>query len=312
MPRPSACTPRVAGRSRTGRDRRVYRLFVRHTENISSTLYAWQPKIRRARRPARGARRRLERRQPTTEAEFSEALRQFVVDTVTEKIEEKASSAQGRQDRAQGRAPRRAPRPADRAPRRARRVDAHRAGPAPPPLHAREIATVAFGIADAEGLEAVSMRRIATELGAGTMTLLPLRAHEGRAARARDRRGDGRGRRARRRAAPGRLARRDQHHRVAVHATRCAGIRGSSTSPTTRRSARTACGTSTSRCRPSRRCPAASPTSSTCITAVDEYVFGFCIHERSDFLDRRRDDGRDDRTTSRSSSRPATTRNSRR
>lgn len=34
-----------------------------------------------------------------------------------------------------------------------------------------EIAAVAISIADAEGFEAVSMRRIATELGAGTMTL---------------------------------------------------------------------------------------------------------------------------------------------
>src|SRR5215207_5547112 len=40
------------------------------------------------------------------------------------------------------------------------------------PAHTREkIAETAIAIADAEGFEAVSMRRIAAELGAGTMTL---------------------------------------------------------------------------------------------------------------------------------------------
>ncbi|WP_203914592.1 TetR/AcrR family transcriptional regulator C-terminal domain-containing protein [Rhizocola hellebori] len=41
-----------------------------------------------------------------------------------------------------------------------------------PPRHTRElIAATALAIADAEGIEAVTMRRIATELDAGTMTL---------------------------------------------------------------------------------------------------------------------------------------------
>lgn len=40
------------------------------------------------------------------------------------------------------------------------------------PAHSREqIAQVAIAIADAEGIEAVTMRRVAAELGAGTMTL---------------------------------------------------------------------------------------------------------------------------------------------
>lgn len=40
------------------------------------------------------------------------------------------------------------------------------------PRHTREqIAAAALAIADAEGIEAVTMRRVATELGAGTMTL---------------------------------------------------------------------------------------------------------------------------------------------
>src|SRR4030095_7141009 len=40
------------------------------------------------------------------------------------------------------------------------------------PAHTRErIAAVALQIADAEGVDAVTMRRVAAELGAGTMTL---------------------------------------------------------------------------------------------------------------------------------------------
>jgi AcrR family transcriptional regulator len=52
-------------------------------------------------------------------------------------------------------------------PRRARRA---RRG-AEPALSRHQIVGAAMRIADAEGLEATSMRRIATELGAGTMTL---------------------------------------------------------------------------------------------------------------------------------------------
>ena len=49
------------------------------------------------------------------------------------------------------------------------------------------------------------------------------------------------------------------------------------------------------------------------VTAVDEYVFGFCLHERNNLQRRRRPvRRRDDRATSTTSSRPATTRSSRR
>src|SRR5437016_6689746 len=42
----------------------------------------------------------------------------------------------------------------------------------PQPSHSRdEIAAAAVAIADAEGIEAVSMRRVAAEIGAGTMSL---------------------------------------------------------------------------------------------------------------------------------------------
>ncbi|ONH29556.1 TetR family transcriptional regulator [Pseudofrankia asymbiotica] len=47
-----------------------------------------------------------------------------------------------------------------------------RSGRGPEPAHSRaEIAAAAIGLADASGLEAVSMRRVAAVLGAGTMSL---------------------------------------------------------------------------------------------------------------------------------------------
>ncbi|MFD5433073.1 TetR/AcrR family transcriptional regulator [Kitasatospora sp. NPDC127067] len=47
-----------------------------------------------------------------------------------------------------------------------------RTGRGPRPAHSRDsIAAAAIGIADAEGLDAVSMRRVAAALGAGTMSL---------------------------------------------------------------------------------------------------------------------------------------------
>ncbi|MFE0463776.1 TetR/AcrR family transcriptional regulator [Kitasatospora sp. NPDC058965] len=47
-----------------------------------------------------------------------------------------------------------------------------RAGRGPRPAHSRDsIAAAAVSLADAEGLDAVTMRRIAAELGAGTMSL---------------------------------------------------------------------------------------------------------------------------------------------
>src|SRR4029453_12428834 len=47
------------------------------------------------------------------------------------------------------------------------------AGPAPPAARfsRRELAQTAIRLVDAEGLDALSMRRLAAELGAGTMTL---------------------------------------------------------------------------------------------------------------------------------------------
>jgi hypothetical protein len=50
-------------------------------------------------------------------------------------------------------------------------LDAAGARRAPAAYTREQIAETAIAIADAEGFEAVSMRRIAAELGAGTMTL---------------------------------------------------------------------------------------------------------------------------------------------
>ena len=56
-----------------------------------------------------------------------------------------------------------------------------------------QIAAAVVRIADAEGSDALSMRRIAAELDAGTMTLYHYAAHQGRAALVGHRRGDGGG-----------------------------------------------------------------------------------------------------------------------
>jgi AcrR family transcriptional regulator len=142
----------------------VYCLFVHHTKNNSSTLYDMATENpgghRRTPRPPRAA----------AEAEFSEALRQFVVDTVTEKIAEKAQ-------RQADKIAHKAAHHAEHFDRLNERLDALdvwtriEPGRRRPRFTREEIATVALRIADAEGLEAVSMRRIAAELGAGTMTL---------------------------------------------------------------------------------------------------------------------------------------------
>ncbi|HEY5014928.1 MAG TPA: TetR/AcrR family transcriptional regulator, partial [Acidimicrobiia bacterium] len=97
-------------------------------------------------------------------------LRQFVVDTVTEKIAEKAAKQADK-------IALKAAHHAKHLDRLTAHLDALDVWTRVEPGRRRsrftraEIATVALEIADAEGLEAVSMRRIATELGAGTMTL---------------------------------------------------------------------------------------------------------------------------------------------
>jgi AcrR family transcriptional regulator len=119
---------------------------------------------RRRPRPSRAA------ASGASEAEISDALRQFVLDTVTEKIAEKTA--------------RQADKIAAKAARHVERLDKLSEGLDALDVWTRvepgrrqsrftraEIAEVALRIADTEGLDAVSMRRVASELGAGTMTL---------------------------------------------------------------------------------------------------------------------------------------------
>ena len=100
----------------------------------------------------------------------AEALRQLVVDAATEKIARTAES-QTAKVRAK------AAKHVAALERLAAHLDAvdvwMRAEPGSrrPRLSREQIAAVAVRIADAEGIDAVSMRRIATELDAGTMTL---------------------------------------------------------------------------------------------------------------------------------------------
>jgi AcrR family transcriptional regulator len=100
----------------------------------------------------------------------SDELRQIVVDAATEKIALKAAR-QAEKVKAK------AARHAEQLDRLASHLEAldvwTRAEPVRrrPRLSREEIAATAVRIADAEGLEALSMRRLAAELGAGTMTL---------------------------------------------------------------------------------------------------------------------------------------------
>jgi AcrR family transcriptional regulator len=99
-----------------------------------------------------------------------EALRELVADAVTAKINDKI--ARERAKRARNSALK-----VEALERVAEQVGAldfwNRPSPRTrrPRYHRDDIAAAAIAIADAEGFEAVSMRRLATELGAGTMTL---------------------------------------------------------------------------------------------------------------------------------------------
>ena len=164
-----------------------------------------------------------------------------------------------------------------------RRQPTRRSGRAPSPgarrpRHTREqIAAAALAIADAEGFEAVSMRRVATELGAGTMTLYHYVRTKDELHRPDGRRDHGRGAGSRGRASR-RLARgarrrsrtrsRDAFVRHPWALERIAGRRAA---------ARTACATSSRRSRRSPSLDLDSPTSSSSIALVDDYVFGYVL-----------------------------------
>ena len=150
---------------------RLVSYIVRRTLAVRCTT--WQP---RNGRPA------AERSQAA-----AEALRDFVVDKAGPKAARRKTAEQGR---AQARPPRRPRLPASSrsSPRRppaapststgCRRTSrCSSSGPAPSPAGRQprftrdQIAAAAIRIADAEGSDALSMRRIAAELDAGTMTL---------------------------------------------------------------------------------------------------------------------------------------------
>jgi AcrR family transcriptional regulator len=120
--------------------------------------------------PPRRARPRRPSPAAQSDAQLSDAIRQFVVDTVTEKIAEK-SQRQAEKIAAK------AQHHADHLDRLGERLDAldmwtrSEPGRRQSRFTRAEIAAVALRIADTEGIDAVSMRRVAAELGAGTMTL---------------------------------------------------------------------------------------------------------------------------------------------
>jgi AcrR family transcriptional regulator len=126
--------------------------------------------IENPRRRPRGARTVRNPSSARNDAELSETIRQFVVDTVTEKIAEETK-------RQTDKIAAKAARHADHLDKFTEKLDAldmwTRAEPGrrQPRFTRTEIAKVALRIADTEGIDAVSMRRVASELGAGTMTL---------------------------------------------------------------------------------------------------------------------------------------------
>jgi AcrR family transcriptional regulator len=121
-------------------------------------MYEMSPRSRKPSRPADPG--RLDRVQEKVDRSLSRAQRK--IDRATEQAQEQMDRAAEQVDRAMEQAePEMQPLIWMREEPSARR-----------PTHTRtEIAAAALEIADAEGFEAVSMRRVAQQLGAGTMTL---------------------------------------------------------------------------------------------------------------------------------------------
>jgi AcrR family transcriptional regulator len=136
--------------------RSLYRFVVHSTGNASSTVYD----MARAKPTPRAAQRDVA---SAMADEITERVLEKVNKKVAEKISQKVAAKVGRD--------------ADALDRLAAHLDAldvwtRGAGSSRKPRFTREdIAATAVRIADEEGLEAVSMRRLASELGAGTMTL---------------------------------------------------------------------------------------------------------------------------------------------
>jgi AcrR family transcriptional regulator len=136
----------------------LYQLIVHSTTDLSSTLYDVAKDFRSHRHDEKGA------------SDAAEALAQFVADAAGEKLARRAA-----QQSAKVRA--KAAKHAAALERLAAHLEAVdvwvRAEPGSrrPRLSREQLAAEAVRLADVEGISAVSMRRIATELDVGTMTL---------------------------------------------------------------------------------------------------------------------------------------------
>ena len=265
-------TPR-SGSSGLRRCRMAYGLFVHSTTNISSTLYEWQP-------------------EPPASAD-DEPRPTLVADR-------RRSSRRRREDRRQGRekaAPKheqiaaKAAHASRDASTRRRRAASTRStcgpGPtpatAPPALHAATRSRrPRFASPTPKGFDAVSMRRIATELDAGTMTLYHYVRTKDELLTLVDRRGDGRSRR------PRRASRCPTNWRDALTLIARTHARRARAPPVDPRHHRRSADRSQQRAalRPvaagggvarSRR----STEKFDIVIVVDEYVFGYCLHERN-------------------------------
>lgn len=151
----------------------MYWIFVHSTTKNSSTLY--DVASRKTSEPSNGRRNTSAR---TAKRDDAEHLKQLVTEAVaahvTEKVSEKLTIAAERQA---DKLAQKAARHVERLDRLASHLDTldvwtrSEPGTRRPRFSRDEIATVAIRIADAEGFDAVSMRRIAADLDAGTMTL---------------------------------------------------------------------------------------------------------------------------------------------
>ena len=113
-------------------------------------------------------------RQKRPASPTSEAVRQFVLDKTTEKINAKINATISKQaDKVAAKSAKHAE-ALDRLAAHLETIDVwtrNERGMRKPRFNRGDIAAAAIRIADAEGFEAVSMRRLAAELDAGTMTL---------------------------------------------------------------------------------------------------------------------------------------------
>lgn len=106
--------------------------------------------------------------------EVSEAVRQFVIDATAAKINEKISAKLDKQAAKVAAKSAKHIESLDRLAAHLETIETwtrHDRGMRKPRFNRDDIAAAAIRIADAEGFEAVSMRRLAAELDAGTMTL---------------------------------------------------------------------------------------------------------------------------------------------